>query len=389
MSAQTANALPNYSEPTKIAAREQALAHAVELLTIRRRDAAIVPEHHVDQVKASLLASETPGYPYAGESCSDEDINSWKAFRSNTLGDRKAEELTVAYLAGPQPSNDLATLVKLGLRPENIWAFEIGVEEISKGLADLDALGLRGVKFIPVSIDEYFVGTPRRFDIIYIDACGPLPSDSHKTTRLLVDIFRHGALAPLGVLVTNFSRPDISNNSALNTYAFLIAAYLYPKGFVESESGGMIEGPEAHSYLLENPDEPAECFLTEVKNNFERHYGAFITRHILDIASIIAPTVRLTSSNLYRVLFDPDIGKATERGRRFARFKPEMFEEQDAKEDNASATEALSDELFDVLPEPDFETDGDAVVHPDLFAGLDDGRLWDVRGRSRFFPSNR
>jgi hypothetical protein len=218
VSTPTAKPLWNYSEPTKIAAREQALAHAVELLTIRRGDAAIVPEHHVDRVKAALLASDTAGYPYAGKSCSDDDISSWKAFRSNALGKRKPEELTVAYLAGPQPSNDLAALVKLGLRPENIWAFEIGAAEISKGLADLDALGLRGVKFIPVSIDEYFVGTPRRFDITYIDACGPLPSDSHKTTRLLIDIFKHGALAPLGVLVTNFSRPDISKSSTLDVW---------------------------------------------------------------------------------------------------------------------------------------------------------------------------
>ncbi|RXH31127.1 hypothetical protein XH99_11035 [Bradyrhizobium nanningense] len=368
MNTPTEKPLPNYKEPTKIAVREQALGHAVELLTSRRECAAVVPEDHVGRVRASLLTSDTAGYQHAGESCSDDDIESWKTFRSNTLGSRNAEELTVAYLAGPQPSNDLVALVELGLRPENIWAFEIGPDEISQGLADLDALGLRGVKFIPVSIDEYFVGTPRRFDIIYIDACGPLPSDSQKTTRLLVDIFKHGALAPLGILITNFSRPDISNASALDTYAHLIASYLYPKGFMESETGGMIEGPEVHGYLLENPDEPTDCFLTEVKNNFERHYGAFITRHILDIASIIAPTARLTGSNLYRVLYDPDIGKAVNRGRRFARFKPELFEEPDEKEDSSNTAEGPSELLSGVSPEADYETDGDAVVHPDLFS---------------------
>jgi hypothetical protein len=62
MTAPTAKSSPDYSEPTKIAAGERALAHAVEWLTTRRGDAAVVPELHVDRVKASLLASDTPGY---------------------------------------------------------------------------------------------------------------------------------------------------------------------------------------------------------------------------------------------------------------------------------------------------------------------------------------
>jgi hypothetical protein len=93
-------------------------------------------------------------------------------------------------LAGPEPSNDLFALLELGLRPENIWAFEVDTDAIATGLDELRSLGLRGVKFVPVSIGDYFVGTPRRFDIIYLDACGPLPSKEQKTTKLLVDIFR-------------------------------------------------------------------------------------------------------------------------------------------------------------------------------------------------------
>lgn len=349
-----------YTEPTKIAARTQALSHAVELLTTRRGDAAIVPADYVERVKARLLASEILGDKFAGKQCNDVDINSWKTFRKNSLGELKPDELTVAYLAGPQPSNDLQTLIELGLRAENIWAFEVNAEAISNGLEDLEKLGLRGVKFIPVSIDEYIVGTPRRFDIIYIDACGPLPSDGQKTTRLLVDIFKHGALAPLGVLVTNFSKPDVSKSHTLDSYAFLVAAYLFSKGFMEGENGHMVEGPPVHGFLLTNTEEPDECFLTAVKNDFEEHYGAFITRHILDIASIIAPTVRLTSSKLYQVLFDADIKKATERGRRFARFKSGIFD--------ASLDEEESNENFSSPSDDDIEMDGDAIIDPDMFS---------------------
>jgi hypothetical protein len=121
----------------------------------------------------------------------------------------------------------------------------VDTDAIATGLDDLKSLGLRGVKFIPVSIGEYFVGTPRRFDIIYLDACGPLPSKEQKTTKLLVDIFRTSSLSPLGVLVTNFAEPDVSKAHTLETYSSLVSAYLFPKGFVEGD-GFMTEGPGNH-----------------------------------------------------------------------------------------------------------------------------------------------
>lgn len=87
-------------------------------------------------------------------------------------------------------------------------------------------------------------------------------------------MFRHCALAPLGVLVSNFARPDVSAAEDLDRYSFLVAAYLYPKSFLESEDGGSVEGPQAHSYLFNlspeaveewGDDEPPEDFIDEVK----------------------------------------------------------------------------------------------------------------------------
>lgn len=314
----------SYSQPTKIAARTQSLTHAVELLTSRRDAAAIVPADHAARVRDHLLASDISGDRYAGQACKPSDIESWQTFRAAAIGRRTPDELTVAYLAGPEPRNDLLALVELGLRPENIWAFELDAAVISAGLSDLEELGLRGVKFIPVAIGDYLVSTPRRFDIIYIDACGPLPSHKAATTRLLVDVFKHSALAPLGVLVTNFSMPDIARAATLEAYAFLVAAYLFPKGFMETADGYIADGAEAHSYSLQNPEKPDKCFHTEVKRNFDLHYGAFISRHIYDIASIIAPMMRLINSDLYKVLFVHDQEAAITRGKRYARFAQEM-----------------------------------------------------------------
>ena len=63
-------------------------------------------------------------------------------------------------------------------------------------------------------------------------------------------MFRHSALAPLGVLVSNFACPDTSASGELDRYSFLIGAYLYPKSFMESKTGGSTEGPQAHGYTF-------------------------------------------------------------------------------------------------------------------------------------------
>lgn len=338
-------AQPSYNQPSKNAARVLSLTHAVELLTSRREDAAIVSADHVERVREALLASDIYVDVGAGRSCEDADIASWRTFRTISIGTRDPAELTVAYLAGPEPSNDLLALLDLGLRPENIWAFEADPGMVTAGLNNLRDLRLRGIKFIPAKMDEYLVGTPRRFDIIYADTCGPLPSDKQKTTSLIVDIFRHGALAPLGVLITNFSRPNVNFEREMKTYSALVAAYLFPKGFVEQD-GNMVEGPPVHGFEL-RCDDAEECFTTKVQGEFEVHYGAFITRHVMDIAEIIAPTMRLIASGLHKALFDPDLSKAAQRGRRFVRFDQEAFNE-DAEESQ----------------EP--EIDGDAITEPEF-----------------------
>jgi hypothetical protein len=364
---------PSYSEPTKIAARTQSLTHAVELLTTRREDAAIVPADHVTRVRDHLLASKIHGDRYAGEACRPSDIESWQSFRAASVGTRSADQLTVAYLAGPDPRNDLLALVELGLRPENIWAFEMDAAAISSGLSNLEELGLRGVKFIPVSIGDYFVSTPRRFDIIYIDACGPLPSDKAATARLMVDVFKHSALAPLGVLVTNFSKPDITKPATLEAYAFLVAAYLFPKGFMESAEGYMTGGAVDEGHALQNADDPGECFHTEVKTNFELHYGAFITRHIYDIASIIAPMMRLINSDLYKVLFVEDRKAAIARGRRYARFIPGIFADVDGEDEEGAVPDASETGSSDLAANGDDDTsemDGDAIMAPSSYSLL-------------------
>jgi hypothetical protein len=40
------------------------------------------------------------------------------------IGNKKASELQVLFLSGPEPLNDLEIMMELGIRPENVWAVE-------------------------------------------------------------------------------------------------------------------------------------------------------------------------------------------------------------------------------------------------------------------------
>lgn len=385
MSDNTVATHPKYDQPSKHAARVAALKHAVQLLTIRRNACALVPEDYISRVIAKMKSPASHrDYKIAAKKCKDEDIKSWQAFRASSVGKRDAGDLTVAYLAGPEPTNDLKILIELGVRPENIWAFEIDKKLFPSAVDDIGRSIFRGVKLMNVSIEDYFLATPRRFDIIYFDACAPLPSRDQKTTQAIVNVFRYSALAPLGVLVTNFSSPDISKTETIESYGHLVGAYLYPKAFLDTFDNPKhtyTDGATAHGYSLAIPGyectedvgdqdnilgdaesqgdskkEKDEYFFNIVKSNFIDYYGSFITRHILDIASIIAPSVRLMNGALCNEIVT-DFKKASKRARRFVAFNEEALAQPVDLDDPDENSETI-------------DIDGDALSEPSMYSLL-------------------
>ncbi|MFL9676111.1 hypothetical protein ACXUPC_10765 [Pseudomonas marginalis] len=377
-----------YKQASKQIARSKALTHAVELLTTRREDCAIVPRDYIDKVVAKMSdPSQHPDYTSAAKVCKTEDIESWKNFRKSVVGSRTPSELTVAYLSGPEPTNDLEVLIELGVRPENIWAFEIDKDAFTSAVVDIERTKLRGVKLMNVSIEDYFLSTPRRFDIIYFDACGPLPSKTRKTTQAIVNIFRHSALASQGVLITNFSEPDITKKEVVDNYGHLIAAYLYPKAFLDSfddPDQTWTDGAGANGYDFGLPPEEyrdeyeeKNDFINIVKTDFSNYYGAFITRHIADIASIISPTIRLLNASLHKEIIT-NIKDAAARGRRFVTspIEDESHHEDDTATNNIAP--GLNEELQ--VEQNTFEMDGDAFTDPNMYSLLFTLAACDISG---------
>jgi hypothetical protein len=207
-------------------------------------------------------------------------------------------------LAGPNPLNDFRALVELGVHPSNIFAFEA-----EKGLYRDALLSIRESEFPMLklhlgSLEHYLQSAPRRFDIIYVDACGPLPSSSQRTLQLVTTIFRNQRLASPGVLVTNFSEPDRAGRYA-DAHAELIAALLYPKEFLESHkaSWNLTDGVAVEGMLCRDDQEEGQSLYHRIKTDLSGYYGQFITRLLFDLSSFVVPLVRLANSDLWRTFF--------------------------------------------------------------------------------------
>ena len=320
--------MTSYNQPTKNLARSKALTHAVRLLTSRRQKAAIAPKNYVRMARDMCSKLDYGEYQLAADCCLDRDVSAWEEFRASVIGRLKPKDLTIAYLAGPEPTNDITTLLELGVSAENIWAFETSTDEFEKAIKDVRNSAIRGIKLIKMKMEDYLAATPRRFDIIYFDACATFPSNEQRTLQIIASIFRHSSLNPLGVLITNFSSPDTSKASDLENYSHLISSYLYPKRTLDTLSGRSFyagSSADEHGMLVskeamppEEPEHPeagdsveddtylemdCEYLYDKVKTNFDFYYGSYITRQLIDIGAITAPTERLIKSKLWDNMF--------------------------------------------------------------------------------------
>src|SRR5262245_10979385 len=203
-----------YNQPEKNEARERVLLHAVESLTNYRSESPVITERQfretleracgfLDEHCGMASAQETPFYK--------EDF---LALHSRRIGNRTADQLSVLFLAGPKPSEDIALLIKLGVLPQNIWAIERNGKTFEKAVADIKASGYR-VKVHHGNLQEFFEIVPQQFDIVYFDACSPFFGGSPNSFPVLRELFLNQRLSPLSVLITNFSEANADKEHAI------------------------------------------------------------------------------------------------------------------------------------------------------------------------------
>jgi hypothetical protein len=295
-----------YTQSVKNQSRGSLWQHAVKSLTSNRGNSRILAEkrmkalwnhvwNKVIQVGVDVSFSQND---------IDKYFDGWAEFADSCYGTKNPNELRVAYFSGPEPENDLSELLKLGVRIENIWAFEsdgkIYEEALSKARLEFPKL-----KIFPGSLADFFKTMHLTFDIIYLDFTASLVSPGWKTLGPLHGVFDEQAMSDLSVLIVNSCEPD--NTPEICEY---LAAYFCFQPMVEGtvygqdnvvdntgEFSNFQESASVHGYHLED-------LQYIIKENISAVYSAFSTSYPLNYSNFISPTLRfLGNPILYRQLF--------------------------------------------------------------------------------------
>jgi hypothetical protein len=211
-------------------------------------------------------------------------------FYSANVGSRTPRDLKVLYLCGPEPINDLDIFVSLGIIPQNIWAVENQRNLYRQAIDELR----KHNSYIRVhhgKLEQFFNTVNDQFDIIYIDACGPLPSSKPNTLRLPIAMAERERLAPLGVLITNFAEPGTQD---YEKYTDLMSQYFAPR-YKDFPSVLFADGvdPEIAKYDIDYLKLYVSKRITDVYSEFVTHFLVDLVRNIVPCRRIFAnPDIR-------------------------------------------------------------------------------------------------
>ncbi len=285
-----------YSQSIKNGARHLMLQHAVKTLTVDRNSSSCVDAYYVRNIYDYFISQEEGRIYDEARKIDLNYIVEWERQRITCIGNKKPEDLSVCYLSGPEPQNDFNELISLGILPQNIWAFEIDKKTYIKALNSYDTTNFRQPKIIKMSIEKFFEFTPKKFDIVYIDACGALISDKH-VLRCIATLFRHHRLSSPGILITNFAEIETSNKLDRSVYVDLMSKYFLLK---QNPNVNLLKDKEKN-YFFKEID---EHYVNNIMDNFDNFYGEFITSLICDIASVTVPNLRFANSQYWKDFID-------------------------------------------------------------------------------------
>ena len=168
-----------YKQETKNKVRHTVIRDAVDLLTIGRTGACCVRNSYVRDLYDYFISLPETHEQIEALKIHQEYLREWEHIHSNLVGYKRPDELSVCYLSGPEPDNDFKELVNMGVLPQNIWAFESERSTYLQALDSVDGSSFMQPKIVKTSIERFFKNTPKKFDIVYIDACSSLISDKH------------------------------------------------------------------------------------------------------------------------------------------------------------------------------------------------------------------
>ena len=277
-----------YDQESKKESRAKVIEHAVRCLTTERSTSVCVKRDHVARVWKQLHESGK-AYNFTEEERNEieEQIGYWEHFHDSQVQKREPSDLRVCYLCGNNPINDLEVLRMNGVTCQNVWAIEKDSKNFEKARNAIKNSNVRNVKLLKGDILKYLKDLPGQFDIIYLDACGPLPSKRQETLKIIGYVFLYNKLTSPGALITNFSFPPPQDNSASSqdekereVVNFLVKEYMKYRLCNVSRKDN---SPENNAeYLNERTDED--------------NYGDYVSFQVIDSAYLFIPAQRMLST---------------------------------------------------------------------------------------------
>lgn len=274
--------MQTYNQPIKARARDKVLTHAVRLLTTHRAQSTIVRKQELAAVvKFAVGVLAKMGYRDLTRLITRE-LDDWLDWRTSRVQHRRADQLRVIYLCGPEPLNDLKVLLRLGVSPHNVWAIESNEIAFQAAVASIAAAAIP-VKLHRGPLARFFEQVPESFDIAYLDTTGPILGGKPSAIAPALELLRSSRLEPLSVLITNYAAVPKTDE---DRYARVMTEFF------------RFRYNDVPTVLFAAGVDPAEAehdaghMLTAVKSNLESVYSDFITRLLIDVARSWIPSAR-------------------------------------------------------------------------------------------------
>lgn len=280
--------MTTYKQPVKERSRELIWNHAVETLTSRRNDNRILNTNYMEHLW--LYCQQ-----WLEEKLDTATFVKWKEFADICYGQKRPEELKVAFFCGNEPENDVKHLLKLGIRIENIYAFEYDKKMFKEAVESLhNTYPL--LKIYRGKIEDYADLQNTKFDIVYLDFTGPLMKE-YRTVARLLDM---NALTDMSVLIVNTCYPDPSDDNINYLANFFYNDTFFEMSVVEGVEKER-EGGDAWFYRVEGCDVYGMSYndiRKKVIDNLEFAYSAFQSAFLLDYANRHKPSFEVFKQNM-------------------------------------------------------------------------------------------
>lgn len=276
----------SYKQPVKERSRNFLWKHAIESVTTQRNANQILNEKYIRRLWDYCFEERLFKFTSI-DSVNEKLLDDWVVFSKQCYGTKSADEIRVAYLCGPEPENDLRVLLDLGVRIENVWAFENDKSFFKDAITSIKNT-YPTLKIFNGKIDTFLSISPAKFDIIYLDFTGPIFSATSEPYKAINSVFDFQALTEIGILITNSAFPDRTEESI-----DFLSAYFFNQKLIESvvlsddpeinHDGSYGEGADAYGIVEK------QQITRYIERNFWYAYSAFATHYPIFYSNLIQP----------------------------------------------------------------------------------------------------